>query len=212
MDRRAWRWWSSISRPPQLSGPPAETAVGLTPLDTCLLSLGTWKYWSNYTIWDLKQFIWTEMSHFPDLVEVVEQAERCSTVLIPINAHHGFSGSCQGVLQVAPPCIIVTVTPSAWLCSHLIWYNHHQTLTNGMKGLLRIGNFARIWFCQATKSARGCFSQNFNRIVQLWWHVLCKFNCLYVPFNSTKDQVNSIFVRKENCLVKNVLSTVNHWI
>lgn len=135
---------------------------------------GNLKILSNYIIWDLKQFILTEMSQFPDLVEVVEQAERCSTVLIPINAHHGFSSSCQGVLQVAPPCIIVTVTPSAWLCGHLIWYDHHQTFTNGMKGLLRIGNFASSWYCQATKSARGCFSQNFNTIVQLWWHV---FNC-----------------------------------
>lgn len=53
------------------------------------------------------------MSNFLHLVEVVEQAESCCTVLIPIDAHHGFSGSCQRVFQVASPCIIIAATQSA---------------------------------------------------------------------------------------------------
>lgn len=123
------------------------------------------------------------MSHFPDLVEVVEQAERRSAVLIPVDAHHGFSGSRQGVLQVAPPCIVIAITHSTRWCHHLVWYNHHHALTNRTKGLERIDNIVRHCCCQATESAPGCFSPNFNNSAQLLFHAIVQAQSIlsYIP-------------------------------
>lgn len=121
------------------------------------------------------------MSDFPDLVEVVEQAECCGTVLIPINAHHGFSGSCQGVLQVVPPRIIIAVKPSACRCRHLIWYDHHQSFTNGTKGLRKINEvvFAKPQVCPRL------FLTKFQQLTTL----VASGSFVLMAFDSTKDQV-----------------------
>lgn len=63
------------------------------------------------------------------LVVVVQQSQRCCTVLITIDAHHGFRSSCQWVLQVALPRLIFAAEYSARRQQNFIWYNHHQPLT-----------------------------------------------------------------------------------
>lgn len=123
------------------------------------------------------------MSHCPDLVEVVEQAERRSAVLIPIDAHHGFGGSRQGVLEVAPPRIVIAATHSARWCHHLVWYNHHHAFTHRTKGLEVINNIFRHCCCQATDSAPGCFSPNFKNSAQLLCHAIVQAQSIlsYIP-------------------------------
>lgn len=79
--------------------------------------------------------IFTVLPNFAHLVVVIEQPQRCCTVFITIDAHHGLSGSSQWVLQVVPPRFIVAVKHSTRWHHHFIWYYHHQSFTERTMGL-----------------------------------------------------------------------------
>lgn len=64
------------------------------------------------------------------LAVVVQQSQNCCTVLIAINAHHGFSGSAQRVLQVVLPRLIISVQHSAGGNGHLARHHHYQSFTD----------------------------------------------------------------------------------
>lgn len=68
-------------------------------------------------------------SCFPHLVVVIQQSQSCCTILISIDAHHGFSGSSQWVLQVAPPCLILAAEHSARWHKRFVRHHHHQPFT-----------------------------------------------------------------------------------
>lgn len=40
-------------------------------------------------------------------VVIVEEAQGCNAVIVSIDPHHGLRGSCQGVLQVGLPGLIL---------------------------------------------------------------------------------------------------------
>lgn len=41
-------------------------------------------------------------------VVIVEEAQGCDTVIVPVDSHHGLRGSCQGVFQVGLPGLVLT--------------------------------------------------------------------------------------------------------
>lgn len=40
-------------------------------------------------------------------VVVIEEAQGCNALIVPINSHHGFRGGCQRVFQVCLPGLIL---------------------------------------------------------------------------------------------------------
>lgn len=66
------------------------------------------------------------------LIVVIEHSQSCCTVLISIDAHHGFGGSSQWVFQVGPPGLIITAAEHL-ARSHFVWYHHHQPFTKKIK-------------------------------------------------------------------------------